>query len=317
MKYSSVQNVTKPVSRILYGTSSPFFAHGEDRGEFLDAVLDAGVTTFDTARVYGKAEEVLGNWMASRGNRDRVVLLSKGGHPSMLRMHRITEKAVKKDLKASLEALKTDYIDIYLLHRDDPRKPVDEMVEVLNELHAEGKIGAFGGSNWTHTRILEANEYAYRKNLLPFTVSSPYFGLADMKGDPFLNGAVSVAGPSHEEARAWYSGTGMALVAFSVLGRGFFSGRVKKASDMKGWVRRGFATADNFERLRRAQTLAAEKGCSASRIALAWMLRQDLNGFAVVSTSSMERMRDNLAALDLELSEEELAWLDLRGERKS
>lgn len=72
-----------------------------------------------------------------------------------------------------------NYIDIYLLHLDDPDVDVAVPVEVMNALHAEGKIGAFGGSNWTHQRIEEANEYAYRRGLIPFTVSSPNFGLAD------------------------------------------------------------------------------------------------------------------------------------------
>lgn len=72
-----------------------------------------------------------------------------------------------------------NYIDIYLLCRDDPNVDVAVPVEVLIAMHAEGKIGAFGGSNWTHQRIEEANEYAYRRGLIPFTVSSPNFGLAD------------------------------------------------------------------------------------------------------------------------------------------
>lgn len=312
VEYGKIEGLKKPVPRILLGTSTPAFSRGEDMSELLDAAFAAGVTAFDTARRYGKAERILGAWMRQRGNREQVVLLTKGGHPSLLGRRRVGEKAVRRDLEASLQALGTQSIDIYLLHRDDPRKPVDGAVELLNALHAEGKIGAFGGSNWTHRRIEEANEYAYRRGLVPFTVSSPYFRLADMEGDPFLNGAVGISGPNGEEARGWYEKTGMPVVAYSVLGRGFFSGRVRKASDLHGWVRRAFATEENFERLRRARELAQRHECSPARIALAWMLAQPVNGFAVVSASRAERLEDDLAAFSLALTAEELAYLDLR-----
>ena len=84
--------------------------------------------------------------------------------------------------------MRTDYIDIYLLHRDDPAVPASEIVEIFNAMHREGKIGAFGGSNWTHERIQEANAYAKDHGLIPFTVSSPNFGLADQIADPWGGG---------------------------------------------------------------------------------------------------------------------------------
>lgn len=312
MNYGQIQNVKKPVSKIIFGTSNPAFNKGTDCGEILDELVQMGVTTFDTARVYGQAERVLGNWMSSRKNRDDLVIISKGGHPALF-IPRLDERAIRKDITISCRELQTEYIDVYLLHRDNPRKPVGEFVEILNALHAEGKIGAFGGSNWTHQRLEQANEYAYKKGLIPFTVSSPYFGLADMKGDPFGNGAVSIAGSEHAEARAWYQKTNMAMLAYSVLGSGFFSGKVQKPSDMNGWVRRAFASKENFERLARCQELAKSKGYTATQIALAWMLKQDLNGYAIVTSSSISRMKQNVAALDIELSKEELAYLDLSG----
>ncbi len=311
MQYQTIPNVPRPVSRLIFGTSNPRFRRGDDCGAFLDELVRMGITAFDTARVYGKAERVLGQWMSSRGNREEVVILSKGGHPALF-IPRLSERAIRRDLSVSCRELQTDRIDIYLLHRDDPRRPAGEYVEILNALHAEGRIGAFGGSNWTQRRIEEANEYAYRKNLVPFTVSSPYFGLADMKGDPFGNGAVSIAGHGNEASREWYRAQGMAVCAYSALGSGFFSGRVKRPSDLKGWPRRAFATEENFERLRRCEELARERGASPAQIALAWALAEEMNVFAIVTSTNLSRMRLNLGALAIQLSEEERRYLDLK-----
>ena len=311
MKYEKIENLEKPLSKIIYGTSSKPFLKGEDCNQLLDGLVKMGITTFDTARVYGKSERVLGNWMQARGNREELTILSKGGHPALF-IPRLSERSIRKDINLSLQELKTDYIDIYLLHRDDPRRPAGYYVEVLNALHAEGKIRVFGGSNWKHTRIQEANEYAYSKNLIPFTVSSPYFGLGDMKGDPFGNGAVSIAGAKNVKAREWYKQNGMAVCAYAVLGNGLFRECTNSASDLKGWAKRAFSGKENFERLRRAKELAKKRNCSVTQIALAWFMQQEMNVFAVISSLNVNRMCENVAALDINLTGEELSWLDLK-----
>lgn len=163
MKYTKIPYVNKPVSRILFGTAIPPFMMGGDGNHLLDAMFEMGITTFDTARNYMAAEISFGKWIEERNIRDKIVILSKCGHPSMFGKKRISEIEIRKDLRKSLNYLHTDYLDIYMLHRDDPEVSVGEIIEIFNELHAEGKIGAFGGSNWTYERIAEANEYAYKK----------------------------------------------------------------------------------------------------------------------------------------------------------
>lgn len=318
--YRAIPYVDKPVSRILYGTATPALKAGHDEFELLDAVLEMGITTFDTARVYGQAEACMGRWMAARGNRDKLVLLSKCAHPHQGRK-RVSEAEIREDFRISSQELQTDYIDIYLLHRDDEDKDVALAVEVMNALHAEGKIGAFGGSNWTHRRIAEANEYAYAHNLIPFTVSSPNFGLAE-KVTELLVGGVSIAGPKRAGERAWYAETQMPVVAYSSLARGFFSGKVKSTDEGKlGSILEPSAVTEyespeNFQRLARCEILAREKGCTVSQIALAWILGQEVNAFPVVSASTIGRMEQNVQALHLDLTKEELAWLDLRAEER-
>lgn len=318
MRYAEIPYVNKKVSRIIYGTAMQPFMTGGDGSTLLDTIIDTGVNTLDMARVYMGAELSVGRWLEERQNRDQMVLLSKCGHPSMFGRKRVNEVDIRKDYERTSRALHTEYIDIYLLHRDDPEVPVDDIVEVLNAMHAEGKIGAFGGSNWTYQRIEAANEYAYKHNLIPFSVSSPNFGLADQVRDPWGGGCVTISGPANKEAREWYRKNQMPIIAYSSLGRGLFSGRLRSsecdhaADVLDAAAMQGYGCPENYERLRRCEELAACKEASVAQIAMAWMYQQGLNVFAVVSTSKASRMQDNIDALYLQLTDEELQYLDLR-----
>ncbi|NQT52881.1 aldo/keto reductase, partial [bacterium] len=161
MEYGEVPGVGKPVSRLVLGTMIINAGEMERSAALLDDAVAVGCTTLDTAHVYGggNSERAIGQWMDARGNRDAIVVLSKGAHPNQDR-RRVTPFDIAADLHDSLARLRSDYIDLYLLHRDDPDVPVGPIVEALNEHRAAGRIRAFGGSNWTHTRIAEANAYA-------------------------------------------------------------------------------------------------------------------------------------------------------------
>lgn len=321
VQYAEIPYVGKKVSRIFYGTAAPPFLQGGDGGELLDAVLETGINTLDMARNYGKTENSVGRWLREKGRRDEVVLLSKCCHPTALWRKRVTGKAIREDFEKTTEALGTDYIDIYLLHRDDPERAVDDLVETFNAMHAEGKIGAFGGSNWSVRRIEEANEYAYAHGLIPFSVSSPNFGLADQVRDPWGGGCETISGPSHEKDREWYAKNQMPVIAYSSLGRGLFSGKLKSQDQenkrqvskvLDEAARKGYASPENFERLRRSEILAERLGVSVPEIAMAWIFSQPLNTFAVVSSSKISRMEENIEASNLTLTEEMCAYLDLK-----
>lgn len=317
MEYVEIPYVNKKVSRILFGTAMEPFMSGGDGNAQLDAIYGTGVTTFDTARMYQDSEKSLGKWIVDRNMRDKIVLLSKCAHPDMFGRRRVNDKEIRKDFAISSKYLNTDYIDIYLLHRDDPDVEAGEIVEILNALHAEGKIGAFGGSNWTHQRIEQANEYAYKHSLVPFSVSSPNFGLAEQIADLWGGGCVTISGPDNTEARAWYRANQMPVIAYSSLGRGLFSGKLKSCDAdhaekvMDKAAMKGYGCPANFQRLRRCEELAEQKNCTVPQIAMAWIYKQNLNTFAVVSTSKASRMKENIEALHIELSEDEIKYLDL------
>jgi aryl-alcohol dehydrogenase-like predicted oxidoreductase len=317
MKYSEIKYVEKPLSRIVFGTDRAKMMANEDEFELLDAVYEAGITVFDTAACYGESEASLGRWIKARGLRDKVVLLTKGANPDNNR-NRLTQQDIMSDIETSFARLQTDYIDIYVLHRDDPSVPVGPIVELLNALHNDGRIGAFGGSNWTLGRTLEANAYAEKNGLIPFSVCSPSFGLAECIGDPW-GGSVTISGPANKDFRAYLKKSWMPVFSYSSLGRGFFSGRLKstdagRAKEIIGFGADEYGFPVNFEKLRRAEIMAKEKNATVSQLAFAWLMQQDLNIFGVTKPGSARHIAETIAALYIPLTEEEKKWLNNREE---
>lgn len=323
MKYGKVNGVDKPVSRLVLGTDYMNTKELEKNFAILDGVFELGCNTFDTAHVYagGDGERLLGMWMKERGNRDKVVIITKGAHHNQDRK-RVTPYDITSDLHDSLARLKTDYIDIYLLHRDDPEVPVGPIVEVLNEHLKAGKIKAFGGSNWHHTRIQEANEYAKKHGLVPFAASSPHYSLAEQVMDPWGQGCVAISGPKEKEAREWYIKTQLPLFPYSSLARGFFSGRISRSNfeTTKHLLDRacltGYCHEQNFKRLDRVEILAKEKGLKVPQIAMAFIMNQPLNVFPLIGARSPEELMDSIKACDITLTKEELDWLDLLTDKR-
>ena len=120
MKYRKLDGIDIPVSSIVFGCCNPLLINDEKGAEkLLDAAFSKGFNTFDTAKVYGRSEEVLGRWMESAGVRKESVIITKGCHPGQ--SSRMNVAALKEDIESSLERLKTDHIDIYMLHRDDEK----------------------------------------------------------------------------------------------------------------------------------------------------------------------------------------------------
>ena len=125
MKYGTIEGVSKPVSRIVQGTTAIGRSNMDASLRLLDEVFELGLTTFDMANNYGggDVERVFGHWLKTRGVRDEIVLLTKGGHHSQDRK-RVTPYDIESDIHDSLARCGTDFLDIYLLHRDDETKPV-------------------------------------------------------------------------------------------------------------------------------------------------------------------------------------------------
>ena len=318
MIYGRVPGIDKPVSRIVQGLVMVREDNLDSIFPLLDAVFETGVNTFDTAHLYagGQSERGFAAWVRDRGLRDRVVLLDKGAHHNAER-RRVTPEDITSDLTESLERLEFDFIDLYVLHRDDPDVPVGPIVEVLNEHLKAGRIHAFGGSNWTIERLAEANAYARAHDLSPFVVSSPNYNLAEMVQEPWPN-CVSIGGPAAAESRKWYEQSQMAVFSWSTLAGGFLTGRYTRenieTSEDRGaeLARKCYACEDNFRRLDRLTRLAEARGVSLPQAAIAYVLCQPMNTFPLVAAWAPEEARANARSADARLSPEEMAWCDLR-----
>ncbi|GHV87218.1 hypothetical protein AGMMS50255_5140 [Spirochaetia bacterium] len=315
MTYETLEYIEKPISRIIFGTAITAMRKGETPFELLDAVYAAGITAFDTAVSYDDAEVSLGEWIHSRNLRSKVSVLTKGAHKNRWR-GRMTPYDIQSDFETSLAKLRLDYVEMYLIHRDDPAAPVGPVMETLNRFHKEGRIGAIGCSNWHWRRVEEANDYARARGLIPFTIISPSFSLGVKYDEPEINGS-TLTGEQNKQAREWVLQKKLPVFAYSSLARGFFSGRVvhdqpeKAAEVLPPLTLREYAYPDNFERLRRCEILAEQKGFTTTQIAYAWLFTQPLNIFPITSPSSVKHLQEIIAAMDIALSPREAAWLNL------
>ncbi len=316
MIYDYVKGIDKPISRLVQGTVMMDGKNLEKEFALLDAVFALGCNTFDTAHVYssGGNERAVGQWVRDRGLRDKIVMLGKGAHHNSDRK-RVTPHDITSDIFDSLARFKFDYIDLYILHRDDVSIPVGPIVEVLNEHHKAGRIKAFGGSNWSHQRIQEANAYAAERGLTPFAVTSPNFSLATQFKEPW-DGCISISG--NQEARSYYQKEQIPIFAWSSLAGGFFSGRFKRdnLASFDGYFDKlcveSYCYEENFQRLDRTEDLAKQKGLSIPQIAMAYVMNQPLKVFALVGCQNADEFKANLDAMNLKLSNEELAFLEGR-----
>jgi aryl-alcohol dehydrogenase-like predicted oxidoreductase len=323
MQYGSLPGIKKPISRLVQGTAS--FPGGTEHRipEVLDLALEHGYNTFDTAHVYGPVKEgLIGQWVRDRGVQDKVVILAKGAHHNKER-RRVTAEDIQSDMNDTMERMQLDYLDLYVLHRDDPSVPVGPIVEALNEHVKAGRIGAFGGSNWSHDRIKAANDYAAEHNLIPFAISSPNFSLAEMVEPPWEE-CISISGEQGREARAYYESVrdSVALMPWSSLAGGFFSGRFTRENEQEMKSHGGFddmavrcyGSEANYRRLDRTRELAEKKGRTVPEVALAFVLNQPLNVFPLVFCNDDAQFKSNNAAVDLKLTAQEVEYLDLRAD---
>jgi len=305
MKTLQIPALGRPVSRL--GMGSMIFS--PDRKELVAQLLDAfrahGGNLIDSAEVYGggKSEVAIGQYMAERNCRADWIILDKG----CASVESVTTENIRKAIAGNLTRLATDYIDIWVSHRDNPAVPVGDLVETLNDERAKGRIRAFGGSNWTAARVRDANEYAAKRGLMGFCLSSPHVCLATAK-EPFWQDCTQAS----EEDIAWHAKSKIPFFAWSSQGRGFFL-ESSGPDDPNGDVRRVYhGIPENFEKLRRARELAQRKGVAAVQIALAYVLNLPAPTVALVGPATIAEVESCVQGSEIRLTQAEMDWLTLK-----
>ncbi len=282
-----------------YGAPPP----AEHAERLLLRALDLGVTLFDTAALYGFGanETLIGKVL--RRHRSRFTLASKGGMAGVQfddgMMKRVIDgrpEAIRRNCEDSLRRLQTDHIDLYYLHRWDPRVPIEDSVGEMSRLREAGKIGALGLSEVSAATLRRAHA------VHPIAAVQSEYSLWSR------NVEIGVLGACRE--------IGAALVAFSPLARGFLTGTLRDVSgfDPKD-IRRGMprfeaaAYAANLELLRGAELLARDAQCTPAQLALAWLLAQGEHVLPIPGTTNLAHLEENVGAASVVLSEPVVAKL--------
>jgi aryl-alcohol dehydrogenase-like predicted oxidoreductase len=280
----------------FYGTA--------DEGEAIATThraLELGVNFLDTADAYGpfKNERLVGR--AIKDRRDEVMLATKFGSVRNEQGERLgirgDREYVLAACNASLERLGTEHIDVYYQHRVDPNTPIEETVGAMAELVEQGKVGYLGLSE----AAAETIRRAHAVHAISALQSEYSLWTRDVE-DEIL--------PTIREL-------GIGLVAYSPLGRGFLSGRIHSVDDLEASDFRranprfqGENFQKNLDLVERVEELAASKGCTAAQIALAWVLAQGEDIVPIPGTTRVKNLEENVSALDVELSDEELQDLE-------
>ena len=270
--------------------------------EMLDTFIVAGGNILDSAEVYG-SEPAIAGWLKARNNRESIVILTK----SCIDLPEISPEGIPRGIDGNLSRLQTDFIDLYMLHRDDPSKPVEMIVDALNKEVERGRIRSFGGSNWKAARIQAANDYAEENGLMGFAGSSENFSLA-IPNEERWAGVHTITPEEH----VWRSKNQLPLFPWSSQAGGFFAQDFSPDDTSNPEMVRVYFNPTNFAKKARAAELANEKGCETIQIVLAYVLAQPFPISALAGPRDMKELRSCLDAEKIELTRAEVEWLELK-----
>lgn len=292
---------------VLGGNTFGWTSDREASFAVLDAFLEAGGTHIDTADLYavwmgdgtgGHSEKVLGEWFATRGTRDQIVLATKMG--GLAPYDNQQHDSVVAALEASLTRLKTDYIDIFYSHYDDENVSIAEQATTYHSLVVSGKIRNIALSNYSPERIREWFEYATAHNLTVPAALQPQYNLLHRKD--FEQSYLPLA-----------QEYGAATFPYFSLASGFLSGKYRRLEDLEGRQRQGFmegyATEAGFKVVEALVKIAESRSVSPATVALAWQLAKGVSA-PIASASTSEQLPALISASTLKLSTDEVKSLD-------
>lgn len=273
--------------------------------EVLDAYVHAGGNFIDTADVYGRrgsgsgsSEEIIGRWIAARGNREQLVIATKVGMSSELKG--LSRETITRAIEASLARLGIETVDLYYAHADDPGTPLEETLGAFNELIAAGKIRHAGASNYSPQRLEQAMQIGARADMAEYVALQPHYNLLERDYERELRGVCE----RH----------GLACVPYFALARGFLSGKYRREgpqvdSPRAAGVRESYFNERGFRLLEALEELAGAHASSVAAVSLAWLAAQPTVIAPIASARSPEQLHELSASAQLELSAQDLERL--------
>lgn len=312
MKYIDIQGYHDKIkiSRLAMGSAMSMMRLSDSEvAELYDIFLDAGGNILDTARSYGdgRCEEMVANYLKRGGKRNEVVLATKGCHPKNEEMEksRLSREDMTEDIDASLSTFGVDYFDVYWIHKDDKKIPVEQIVDEMNDILIKpGKVRFLGCSNWHTERIEAANQYAKESGQEGFLGSQIQWALAETKEEYFKEfGAVVMDDGNYE----WYYRNQFPVFAFSSQAQGFFP-RLDAAGDIKNlpeMLQHQFGCPANLIRYERVKEIAGRQSCSMSAPPLAYLVNNKLPAVAIIGAETPEMLRQSLEGAEINMTPEE------------
>lgn len=269
----------------------------------MDIFIQEGGNFLDTAHVYGDwacaeqgcSERVIGEWLHGRGRRSDILLSSKGCHPPIAQMSesRVDVKSLREDVESSLKNLRTDYIDLYFFHRDNPLVPVAELMEAMEAEVKKGNIRYYGCSNWSLTRVMEASAYARTHGLKGFSCNQMMFVLADVQEDALVENQLTIL---KNDFYQYQKANGLALMAYMCMAGGYFSKRLSGRSvseDQQRWYH-----GDANEAIIHQLGCLSAEGYQVADFMLRYVISASFPTIPIVSFSSIEQMKKGLGSVE-------------------
>jgi aryl-alcohol dehydrogenase-like predicted oxidoreductase len=314
MKKLGTSGLTTP-PLILGGNVFGWTADRTTSFAVLDAFVAGGGRMVDTADSYsswvpgnsgGESETILGEWLSARGRRQDLLIATKVG-AEVFGGRGLSPARIASSVAGSLKRLRTDYIDLYFAHYDDPETPLEAALEAFDALVRAGKVRAIGASNYTSDRLRQALDISAARALTPFTVLQPEYNLLER---------AKFEGPLQELCRE----RGVSAVPYFALASGFLSGKYR-SSDDAGNRPRGAAVTRYLNEfglgvLEAVEAVASEASATPAQVALAWLAAQSAVAAPIASATGVQQVEELLGALTLTLTDEQLARLDAASRRR-
>ncbi|MDA8388740.1 MAG: aldo/keto reductase [Nitrospiraceae bacterium] len=273
--------------------------------KLLDAFAGAGFNLIDTADVYGhpggESETIIGKWLKKRGNREKVLISTKVGLPVGTGGRGLSKAYIRAAVEESLKRLRTDYIDLYQAHSDDPGTPLEETLEAFETLIKQGKVRAIGASNYSRRRLALALEISASKGFAGYQTLQPLYNLYDRE-------------EYERELEPLVKEKGLGVITYYSLASGFLSGKYRSMEDLAGRARgpkvSEYLNERGFRILRALDEAAQKLGAKPATVALAWLMARRSVTAPIASATTREQLEELIRAASLKLDSSVIALLD-------